>query len=95
MNLLCYAGRVLMTFFSGLLENNQCISDMMSSSNGTIFRVTGLLCGEFTGPRLIPRTKASDAELWCFLWSVLEQMAEQTIEMPVIWDAIVLTMTSL
>ena len=27
------------------------------------------LCGEFTGPRWIPHTKASDAELWCFLWS--------------------------
>ena len=24
---------------------------------------------EFTGPRWIPHTKASDAELWCFLWS--------------------------
>ena len=34
----------------------------MASSNGNIFRVTGHLCGEFTGP-----TKASDAELWCFL----------------------------
>ena len=42
---------------------------MMTSSNGNIFRVTGHLCGEFTGPRWIPRTKASDAELWCFLWS--------------------------
>ena len=40
---------------------------MMTSSNGNIFRVTGHLCGEFTGPRWIPRTKASDAELWCFL----------------------------
>ena len=28
-----------------------------------IFRVTGHLCGEFTGPRWIPRTKARDAEL--------------------------------
>ena len=28
------------------------------------------LRGEFTGHRWIPRTKASDAELWCFLWSV-------------------------
>ena len=37
---------------------------MMTSSNGNIFRVTGHLCGEFTGPRCIPRTKASDAELW-------------------------------
>ena len=42
---------------------------MMTSSNGNIFRVTDHLCGEFTGPRWIPRTKASDAELWCFLWS--------------------------
>ena len=27
---------------------------MMRSSNGNIFRVTGHLCGEFTGPRRIP-----------------------------------------
>ena len=40
---------------------------MMTSSNGKVFRVTGHLCGEFTGPRWIPHTKASDAELWCFL----------------------------
>ena len=40
---------------------------MMTSSNGNIFRVTGPLCGEFTGHRRISRTKASDAELWCFL----------------------------
>ena len=46
--------------------------DMMTSSNGNLFRVTGHLCGEFTGPRWIPRTKASDAELWCFLWSASE-----------------------
>ena len=42
----------------------------MTSSNGNIFRVTGPLCGEFTGHRWIPRTKVSDAELWYFLWSV-------------------------
>ena len=41
---------------------------MMTSSNRNIFRVTGPLCGEFTGHRWIPLTKASDAELWCFLW---------------------------
>ena len=49
---------------------------MMTSSNGNIFRVTGLLCGEFTGPRWIPRTKASDAELWYYLWSASEQTLE-------------------
>ena len=49
------------------LWQNQSI--MMTSSNGNIFLVTGRLCGEFTGHRWIPHTKASDAELWCFLWS--------------------------
>ena len=45
---------------------------MTMSSNGNIFRVTGPLCGEFTGARWIPRPKASDAELSCFLWSASE-----------------------
>ena len=48
------------------------VSNMMTSSNGNIFRVTGHLYGEFTGPRWIPRTKASDAGLWCFLWFASE-----------------------
>ena len=42
----------------------------MSSSNGNISRVTGHLCGEFTCPRGIPRTKASDAELWYFFFDL-------------------------
>ena len=42
------------------------ILTMMTSSNGNIFRVTGPLCGEFTGDRWIPRTKASDAGLDVF-----------------------------
>ena len=54
-----------------------CIHNMMTSSNGNIFRVTGPLCGEFTGHRWIPLTKASDAELWCFLWSAPEWTVEQ------------------
>ena len=47
-------------------------SEHVTPSNENIFRVTGHLCGEFTGPRWIPHTKASDAELWCFLWSASE-----------------------
>ena len=39
---------------------------ILTSSNENIFRVTGHLCGEFTGHRWIPLTKASDVELWCF-----------------------------
>ena len=49
---------------------------LMTSSNGTIFCVTGYLCGEFTGHRWIPLTRASDAELWWFLWSAPEQTVE-------------------
>ena len=45
---------------------------MMTSSKGNIFRVTGPLCGEFTGHRWIPLPKPSDAKLWCFLWSASE-----------------------
>ena len=45
---------------------------MMTSPNGNIFRVTGHLCGEFTGPRWISYTKPSNAELWFFLWSTSE-----------------------
>ena len=36
---------------------------MMTLSNENIFRVTGPLCGEFTGRWWIPITMASDAEL--------------------------------
>ena len=31
------------------------VLDMMTSSNGNVFRVTGHLCGKFTGHRWIPR----------------------------------------
>ena len=46
-----------------------------------------LVTGEFT--------KASNAELWCFLWSVPEQTAEEAIKTPVVRDAIGLIITSL
>ena len=70
-----------------LLSNNVCtlveVDDsyqlnilIMTSSNGNIFRVTGHLCGKFTGHRWISHTKASDAELWCLLWSVPEWTIE-------------------
>ena len=49
---------------------------LSTSSNGNIFRVTGPVCGEVTCHLWIPLTKASDAELWCFLWSAPEQTNE-------------------
>ena len=57
-------------------------SFMMTSLYGNIFRVTGLLCREYT--------RAGDAEHWRFLWVSPEQTIEETIETPVIWDAITL-----
>ena len=47
-------------------------SHIMTSPNGNIFPITGLLCGEFDGHQWIPLTKARDAELWCFLCSAPE-----------------------
>ena len=60
---------------------------MMTSSNGNIPRVTGPLWGEFTDHRWIPLTK--------IVTRSFEQTVEQTIDTPVIWDAITLIMTSL
>ena len=50
----------------------------MTSSNGNIFRFTGHLCGEFTGNRWILRTKASDAELWCFDLPLNKRLSKQS-----------------
>ena len=65
-------GRSMSCLLWELWCNQSSSAYIMTSSNGNICRVTGHLCGKFTGPRWIPRTKASDAELWCFLWSVSE-----------------------
>ena len=56
-------------------------------SNGNIFRVHDDVIKwkhfprywpfvEFTGPRWISRSQASDVELWCFLWYTPEEMVE-------------------
>ena len=67
-----FQGYLLWALIISILSPEECVEHMMTSSNGNIFRVNGHLCGEFTGHRWIPRTKASDAELWCFLWSAPE-----------------------
>ena len=81
-----------------LTQRQQCgslVFFMMTSWNGNIFRVTGLLWVQSTGYRWISLTKVSDAELWCFLWSAPEYTVEQTMKKLVIWDAGALIMTSL
>ena len=56
----------------------QLVMCMMTLSNGNIFHLTGPLCGEFTAHQWIPLTKASDAELWWFLWSAPEHQWFET-----------------
>ena len=57
------------TVYYVLVQATTAKCNMMTSSNGNIFRVAGPLWGECTGHLWIPLTTASDAELWCFLWS--------------------------
>ena len=67
---------------------------MMTSWNVKIFRAVGPFGGEFTGNRWIPLTKATDAEHWYFISSAPDQTVEQTMWIPVIWNAIALIMAS-
>ena len=46
--------------------SSQPMQIMMTSSNGNIFRVTGHLCGEFTGPRWIPTQRPLARSFDCF-----------------------------
>ena len=58
-------------------------------------RVTGPLCGEFTGHRWIPLTKSQWRGALMFLWCWSEQIIRQTVELLVIWDAMTSIVTSL
>ena len=65
---------------------------MMTSSNGNVFRVTGPLWGNQPVTGGFPLTKASDV---IFDLRLNKLTIEQTIETPVIWDAIAFIMMSL
>ena len=58
------------------------------------FRVTGPMCGVFTGHLWNPLTKASDTEFWCFHLCATEQTVKQTTEIPVIWDVMAIIVTA-
>ena len=61
----------------------------------TFFALLAFCAGNSPVTGEFPTKKASDAELWCFLWSAPAPTDEQTMETPVIWDATALIMTSL
>ena len=46
---------------------------MITLPNGSTFCITGPLWGESTGQRWVPLIKASDAEIWCLIWSAPQQ----------------------
>ena len=48
----------LMHYELNASQRKVSICNMMTSSNGNIFRVTGHLCGEFTGPQHWPVTRS-------------------------------------
>ena len=94
-NLMKHQRRVSAVIWDHFYTTSSTESWVLTSPNENIFLVNGFLCGEFTCHMWILLTKASDAERWCFLWSVPELTAEYTIAMLVVWDAIALIMTSL
>ena len=57
--------------------NAHMVQNIMTSSNGNIFRVTGHLCGEFTGPRWIPPTKARSFDVF-FDMRLNERLSKQS-----------------
>ena len=68
---------------------------MVTSSNGNIFRVTGPLCGEFTGPGEFPAQRPVTRSFDVFFDLRLNKgLSKQPLRL-VIWDVIVVIMTSL
>ena len=48
------------------------LQNMMTSSNGNMFCITGLLCGEFTGPGEFPTQRPVTRSFDVFFWSASE-----------------------
>ena len=70
-------------------------SDMMTSSNGNIFRVTGPLCGEFTGPGEFPVHRPVTRNFDVFFDLRLNKRSSKQSWALVIWDTTVVIMTSM
>ena len=63
----CYT-KATTSFYTPFKCEIQITAGVMTSSNGNFFHITDPLRGESAGHRWIPFIKASDAELWRFLW---------------------------
>ena len=67
---------------------------MMTWTNGNIFRVTGSLCGEYTGPGEFPTQKTVTRNFEDFFDLYLNKWLSKTIVGLVIRDTIAIVMTS-
>ena len=52
---------------------------LMTSSNGNIFRVTGILCGEFTGRRWIPARRPVTRSFEVFIDLRLNELSKESL----------------
>ena len=80
------------------IENKKCrINKFRCAKTCTFFKIVCVYVKLIIYMMVwIPLTKASDAELWCFLWSASEKKNSWvTIETPLIWEALAPIMTSL
>ena len=66
-------------FMSGQEAEIEIDRDMMMSSNGNIFRVTGHLCGEFTGPSEFPAQRPVTRSFHVFFdLSLIKRLSKQS-----------------
>ena len=82
-NVFQYVNSTMSAIF--ILASMFLVNNIMTSSNGHIFCVTGPLWGEFTGHRWIPLTKASDVKLLfdlCLNKLLSKQSRQWWFEMP-------------
>ena len=76
--------KMLMDPHDNLWGTSNYVQNMVTSSNGIIFRVTGPSCGEFTGHR------SQRPVTWSF-----DAFFDLRLNTPVVWDFIAPIMTSL
>ena len=79
------------TFSHWIVALRCCIIIQTSLSHYHVEMVSTLmvLCEDIPPiPDRFPSQKTSDAELWSFSWGITQQTVEQTVILPVIWDAI-------
>ena len=66
------------------------MSNMGTPWHGNTFPIAGAFSGEFTDDLWMSLTKDSNSEFWCLFWCKSEQVVEQILELPKIWNALTL-----